>query len=155
MPTKVQRLMTQARLAAASRGHILGAFQKHLRSPKNMVGTATCSVCGREVQFIERPAANEIDIGGEALALNCTPFAGTVTGRITTKTSNIREAERESPNPPADKTFVNADFSEVERQTAEKLGGSAIDRFYGGEEVVDAGAPKADTPPVGDPDDKP
>ena len=39
-------------------------------NPKNC--TSRCKACGMEVQVLTQPAPNEVRIGGEAVALNCT-----------------------------------------------------------------------------------
>lgn len=67
MPTIVNRLKSEARGAAMRRGHILEEFEFTGRSY-----LSRCIHCGMEVQVIPRPRPNEINIGGEAVAVNCT-----------------------------------------------------------------------------------
>jgi hypothetical protein len=63
-------LEAEARAACERRGHrmhpfvALGDWHPHETR-------AVCSACGREVTVNLRPMPNEIDIGGEAVALNC------------------------------------------------------------------------------------
>jgi hypothetical protein len=66
--TKLQRLQAQARMSAENRGHTLAPFS--LLAPGNAV--SKCTVCNREVQVLTKPAPNQIDVGGEAVALRCT-----------------------------------------------------------------------------------
>jgi hypothetical protein len=70
MTTKTEsliRLARSARRAAKRRGHTLARF----RRMADTASAARCSVCGAEVFVDARPAPNGIDIGGEAVALNC------------------------------------------------------------------------------------
>jgi hypothetical protein len=62
--TKLQRLQAQARMSAENRGHTLAPFS--LLAPGNAV--SKCTVCNREVQVLTKPAPNQIDVGGEAVA---------------------------------------------------------------------------------------
>jgi hypothetical protein len=59
-------LKREAQRATAWRGHRMRWFEA------NGYATAFCIHCGMEVQCRERPAPNDIDIGGEAVALTCT-----------------------------------------------------------------------------------
>lgn len=65
--TKLQRLKREARAAATARGHTLARFN-YWHGGRYY---AYCSQCGEEALVRERPAPNEIEIGGEAVALNC------------------------------------------------------------------------------------
>lgn len=65
--TKLQRLKREARDVATWRGHTLARF----RSSDTRYHFAQCSQCNQGVQVALRPYSNEIDIGGEAVALNC------------------------------------------------------------------------------------
>lgn len=60
-------LMADALESAASRGHG-GMTVDHLDARG---GWATCDECGMGVHVTARPMPNEIDIGGEAVALDC------------------------------------------------------------------------------------
>lgn len=65
--TKLQRLKREAHDAATWRGHTMTRFQ----SLSRVYWHAHCSQCGKYVQVTLHPRPNEIDIGGEAVALNC------------------------------------------------------------------------------------
>jgi hypothetical protein len=65
---KEYRLMREARKSAEWRGHTMARVYRteywhHL--------ACACSVCGMSVSVDANPAMNGIDIGGEAVALNC------------------------------------------------------------------------------------
>jgi hypothetical protein len=70
MPTKVHldTLMREAIETATWREHRMGAMEyfsfTHARS--------TCQDCGAEVDVRTRPAPNETNIGGPAVAVSCT-----------------------------------------------------------------------------------
>ena len=59
-------LQKRAEKAAEFRGHDLTMWQRH---DKGMV--AFCEFCGKRVDVIFKPQPNEIDIGGEVVALGC------------------------------------------------------------------------------------
>lgn len=63
-------LMREARAAAVNRGHWLGTFG-HGSDWYRHVRTATCRYCAMSVTVNPRPQPNEVEIGGEAVALNC------------------------------------------------------------------------------------
>lgn len=65
--SRMAGLKQQATRATWSRGHDMKAFKHY--TPDNAV--ASCRKCGMEVQVLAKPAPNEIDVGGEAVALNC------------------------------------------------------------------------------------
>ena len=69
MSKKVQRLKKEARLAAQRRGHYLEPFHQ----VANHLGafSSVCVKCGMGVQVRLYPLPNEIDIGGECVALSC------------------------------------------------------------------------------------
>lgn len=64
-----ERLRREAIDAAARRGHRLGKFRRHGYYPTQ--STANCMYCCCTVTINQRPAANEIDIGGDAVAIGC------------------------------------------------------------------------------------
>jgi len=66
---KAQRLKKEARLAAQRRGHYLDPFHQ----VANHLGAwdSSCVKCGRGVQVRLYPLPNEIQIGGECVALDC------------------------------------------------------------------------------------
>jgi len=64
--THINRLKQEAAESCRFRGHNMGRFQTDKYG-----ASATCNVCGAEVQVTPRPMPNEIEIGGEAVALNC------------------------------------------------------------------------------------
>jgi hypothetical protein len=68
-----RRLRREARAAAAWRGHSLGRFSPLLPSTgRGGYSEAACVACGAAVRIETSPAANSIDVGGEAVAVSCT-----------------------------------------------------------------------------------
>ena len=66
----IDRLKREARVAAGWRGHTLGPF--HSVSIHNIAKQAAeCSACGMQVVVNTSPLPNEIQLGGEAVALGC------------------------------------------------------------------------------------
>lgn len=68
---KLQRLERNARLAAATRGHILGAFIPAAFRPGGASASCLRPGCSCTAYVTTRPQANEIEIGGSAVAVNC------------------------------------------------------------------------------------
>lgn len=68
---RLQRLERNARLAASSRGHILGAFIPAPFRPGAASAQCLRPGCSCTAHITTRPQANEIDIGGSAVAVNC------------------------------------------------------------------------------------
>lgn len=68
--TRFDKLKREARQAATYRGHRLSPFRTLKAAGVRKVGRAACP-CGMDVQVETHPAPNSIDIGGEAVALNC------------------------------------------------------------------------------------
>ena len=64
----IERLKREAKEAATWRGHELGKFKRHEWRTSHCA-TAECS-CGAIVTVNSRPMPNEIDICGDAVALN-------------------------------------------------------------------------------------
>ena len=70
---KLETLKRRAQQSTKARGHAMA-----WRAPFGNVTTlrfaqvATCRHCGAEVMINTHPAPNDIDIGGPAVALNCT-----------------------------------------------------------------------------------
>jgi hypothetical protein len=70
--SKAQGLARQATRAAESRGHRLGAWLwRNYADGAIRNGHAICLDCGREAFVATNPAPNDIDVSGEAVALNC------------------------------------------------------------------------------------
>lgn len=76
MPTKARRLKEEALQACKNRGHAMSNFfrpyitvVKVKRSEK--IWQSYCKNCGKGVCVNLKPLPNEIDIAGEAVALNC------------------------------------------------------------------------------------
>ena len=69
IPT-IEELENEAKVACEIRGHQLGEWEVFSRGGRNYANNK-CMTCGKEVQVIDRPMPNEIDVGGEAVALNC------------------------------------------------------------------------------------
>ena len=75
MEKLLERLKRQALKSCALRGHKMGNFGFTIMAGgMGVKGGYTCIKCGRMVQVNTNPAPNEIDIGGEAVALNCDKF---------------------------------------------------------------------------------
>lgn len=66
---KLERLKKQAVAACENRGHDMTRFRRDGYWTK--CATASCRDCGMAVTVDAKPMANGIDIGGEAVALNC------------------------------------------------------------------------------------
>jgi hypothetical protein len=60
--TKFKKLKKEALESCGWRKHKMSRFEGHI---------STCEICGAWVRINTNPAANEIDIGGPAVALNC------------------------------------------------------------------------------------
>jgi transcription elongation factor Elf1 len=59
--------------SATLRGHKMGKMtNNHTIGKPATRSIAVCVVCGMDVEVTTKPLPNEIDIGGEAVALNCT-----------------------------------------------------------------------------------
>jgi hypothetical protein len=71
--THIYTLRREAASAAAWRGHLMQwqIWTYPGRTPYQH-GIGVCQQCGREVSITERPALNEIEMGGPAIATNCT-----------------------------------------------------------------------------------
>lgn len=67
---KIGSLRKQAHVAARSRGHELYRFQ-HIAGSGGHRFRTKCVYCSAEVTVMDNPLPNEIDIAGEAVALNC------------------------------------------------------------------------------------
>ena len=63
---RLAALKREGERAAAFRGHRLGAWCEGEGS-----AVAVCVDCGRQVAVAVSPPANGIDVGGEAVAVNC------------------------------------------------------------------------------------
>lgn len=68
---KLRTLKIQAVQSASRRGHVLKHFEPSFQHGQGMAATAYCAHCKAYVQVMETPAANQIDIGGDALAVHC------------------------------------------------------------------------------------
>ncbi len=68
----IERLKEEAREASAWRGHRMSRFSHY--TPTNAV--SHCLDCPTEVQVLSKPAPNQIDVGGEAVALGCPSARG-------------------------------------------------------------------------------
>lgn len=73
--TQFRRLKADARRSTDMRGHTLTRFSTFMTIDSPVyacrAATAHCSVCGAYVQVITNPRPNQIDIGGSAVAVNC------------------------------------------------------------------------------------
>jgi transcription elongation factor Elf1 len=68
---KLSTLKKQASQATSNRGHKM-QWEKPFLHWRGPIQNAACKHCGMEVQCQENPGAQDIDIGGTAVALNCT-----------------------------------------------------------------------------------
>ena len=66
--TRFEKLQAQAFNSTSYRGHTLGIWWKQLEKDSQ---SRTCRTCGMEVVINRAPAPNQINIGGEAVALTC------------------------------------------------------------------------------------
>jgi len=65
-------LIKDARTSAEWKGHAIKGFTRQTHNGILIYqADSECSDCKMEVQVILKPKANEIDIGGEAIALTC------------------------------------------------------------------------------------
>lgn len=62
-----RRLAKEALSACTFRGHKMGRFDHYCERS----AVAKCKLCRMEVHINAKPLPNEIDISGEAVALNC------------------------------------------------------------------------------------
>ena len=65
----LEDLKYAAQNGAILRGHVLGEWIQHSR--KHRIHISNCVYCNMQVAINTNPLPNEIDIGGEAIALNC------------------------------------------------------------------------------------
>lgn len=68
MTKEMSQLRYRARRSSRMRGHSIGRFVGDM-----LVATTRCEKCGMEAQVIVNPKANEVDVGGPAVAMNCRP----------------------------------------------------------------------------------
>lgn len=66
---RIERLRLDALNGCALRGHDMGRFERD--SYWHNVRKSACKTCGLEAHINARPMPNEIDIGGQAVALFC------------------------------------------------------------------------------------
>lgn len=64
---KIERLRKEALKSCKFRGHQMGLFNRTHQHYRHSI----CKACGMEVQITDKPIPNEIEIGGEAVALHC------------------------------------------------------------------------------------
>jgi hypothetical protein len=66
----LDQLQQEATECCERRGHKLGKWNIFHGESRSLANNE-CTVCGAEVQCNSRPMPNQIEIGGDALALNC------------------------------------------------------------------------------------
>ena len=66
----VDTLKIEALEACGYRGHTMGQWDD-FTIHGGPASRCKCAVCGMDVQVEEKPSPNSIDIGGQAVALNC------------------------------------------------------------------------------------
>ena len=69
----LDELKLQAEESSNWREHELGQWLEHSWNPRKFY--CHCIKCNMQVIVTLNPLPNEIDIGGEAIALNCVPFS--------------------------------------------------------------------------------
>ena len=67
---RMKNLIAEARESCKFRGHKMSRFHM-LDGINSDKYTAHCKICGKGVWIIEFPLPNDIDIGGQAVALSC------------------------------------------------------------------------------------
>jgi len=65
---KLERLRLEALESCRFRRHNMGRFRRY----NDTIRYSHCQQCGAQVVINSRPQPNEIDIGGEAVAVYCT-----------------------------------------------------------------------------------
>jgi len=65
--TKLERLIREAKESCKFRGHKMKPFSHKYK----MWSSSECKICHMEVVVKVDPAPNDINIGGEAVALHC------------------------------------------------------------------------------------
>ena len=65
------QLRNEANKACKVRGHDTMEWSAPYHGETRSRQCASCSMCGKEVQITMNPLPNEIEVGGEAVALNC------------------------------------------------------------------------------------
>jgi len=68
--TKINRLRIEALESCNWRGHDMKRFSI-TQTYQGKVGESECKKCKMLVHILYKPYPNEIEIGGEAVALNC------------------------------------------------------------------------------------
>lgn len=71
--TKLENLKREAEEACRWRDHTMSRWKSSDYWPKT--ATASCKACGASVTVQVNPPLNGIDIGGDAVAINCHPVA--------------------------------------------------------------------------------
>jgi hypothetical protein len=61
-----------ARASAHARGHCLSIFRTTSTDERRVCAMATCGYCHAEACIDTNPPPNGIDVGGRAVAINCT-----------------------------------------------------------------------------------
>jgi hypothetical protein len=69
----IYTLRREAARMAAWRGHLMQwSIWTYPGHTPYLQGIGVCQQCGREVTITERPALNDVEMGGPAVATNCT-----------------------------------------------------------------------------------
>ena len=69
--TKLNNLIKQAKSSCSFRSHIMSRFSIFVEGNKRVAASSKCTVCRKEVQCNVKLMPNDIEIGGEAVAVNC------------------------------------------------------------------------------------
>lgn len=70
-PKSLPTLKREAQRSTNHRGHRM-AWTLYLEEPRGPFLYAQCRHCGAYVQVLDKPRPNEIEVGGTAVALDCT-----------------------------------------------------------------------------------
>lgn len=63
---RIERLIKSAEFSAKYRGHKLAKWERY-----KMSASTKCTICNAHVSVLTKPLPNQIEIGGEAVAINC------------------------------------------------------------------------------------
>lgn len=67
----VSNLKKEAQQSCKFRGHQMSKFHRVTNFCNHEIWRAYCEICNKSVDVIPRPKPNQINIGGEAVALGC------------------------------------------------------------------------------------
>lgn len=71
----IEQLKNEANISCEIKGHQLGEWNDFSKGNRNL-SYSTCINCGKEVQVIDKPQAEERDMSGDALLTQCSTNSG-------------------------------------------------------------------------------